>query len=589
MVPTIGSTGSGVDKLFDQVISVFTDNNPVIRHIHINYGKLIENSIKNLQEIITIEDNRVLTNKVAPRYLALKLLEHDEKELHRIRICNNADDILTLSKKEATYIEKRRTENLETIITDSKYGFIEGALKETLKVVSKKDRLSRSRVIDNIVTSKLFSYPIFLLAIWITFQSTFILGDYPMQWIEYSVAFISEYLNGILADGIFKDLLIDGVIGGVGGVIVFLPNIVILFFFLTLMEASGYMARVAFIVDKLMHKVGLHGKSFVPMLMGFGCNVPAIMATRTIENKNDRLVTMLIIPFMSCSARYPVYILIISAFFSNHRGSLLFMVYLFGIVLSGIIAWVLKKTLFKAETIPFVMEMPPYRMPVFSSVIKQTWYKAEQYLRKMGTIILIASIIVWALGYFPLNKNIDMEFDKKILTLTEVNSDNHKLGSEAMVDSISSINSNRLSAKQEGSYIGQIGKFIEPVIQPLGFDWKMGIGLIAGSAAKEIVISTMAVLYQSDPDIENVQLLAERLRQQTYTSGPQKGEYVFTPLVALSFMLFILIYFPCIAVVAAIKNESGNWKWSAFLAFYTTGLAYMISLLVYQLGSLLGF
>ena len=589
MVPTIGSTGSGVDKLFDQVISVFTDNNPVIRHIHINYGKLIENSIKNLQEIITIEDNRVLTNKVAPRYLALKLLEHDEKELHRIRICNNADDILTLSKKEVTYIEKRRNENLETIITDSKYGFIEGALKETLKVVSKKDRLSRSRVIDNIVTSKLFSYPIFLLAIWITFQSTFILGDYPMQWIEYSVAFISEYLNGILADGIFKDLLIDGVIGGVGGVIVFLPNIVILFFFLTLMEASGYMARVAFIVDKLMHKVGLHGKSFVPMLMGFGCNVPAIMATRTIENKNDRLVTMLIIPFMSCSARYPVYILIISAFFSNHRGSLLFMVYLFGIVLSGIIAWVLKKTLFKAETIPFVMELPPYRMPVFSSVIKQTWYKAEQYLRKMGTIILIASIIVWALGYFPLNKNIDMEFDKKILTLTEVNSDNHKLGSEAMVDSISSINSNRLSAKQEGSYIGQIGKFIEPVIQPLGFDWKMGIGLIAGSAAKEIVISTMAVLYQSDPDIENVQLLAERLRQQTYTSGPQKGEYVFTPLVALSFMLFILIYFPCIAVVAAIKNESGNWKWSAFLAFYTTGLAYMISLLVYQLGSLLGF
>ena len=349
------------------------------------------------------------------------------------------------------------------------------------------------------------------------------------------------------------------------------------------------MARVAFLVDKLLHKVGLHGKSFVPMLMGFGCNVPAIMATRTIENKNDRLVTMLIIPFMSCSARYPVYILIISAFFSNHRGSLLFMVYLFGIVLSGIIAWVLKKTLFKAETIPFVMEMPPYRMPVFSSVIKQTWYKAEQYLRKMGTIILIASIIVWALGYFPLNKNIDMEFDKKILTLTEVNSDNHKLGSEAMVDSISSINSNRLSAKQEGSYIGQIGKFIEPVIQPLGFDWKMGIGLIAGSAAKEIVISTMAVLYQSDPDIENVQLLAERLRQQTYTSGPQKGEYVFTPLVALSFMLFILIYFPCIAVVAAIKNESGNWKWSAFLAFYTTGLAYMISLLVYQLGSLLGF
>ena len=326
------------------------------------------------------------------------------------------------------------------------------------------------------------------------------------------------------------------------------------------------------------------------MLMGFGCNVPAIMATRTIENKNDRLVTMLIIPFMSCSARYPVYILLITAFFTDFRGTLLFGIYLFGILLAGIVAWVMKKTLFKVETVPFVMELPPYRMPVLKSVLKQTWYKAEQYLRKMGTIILVASIIVWALGYFPLNKDIDTKYAAKIESLNSQlsqldNSNNYN----AINDSISKLNSIKLSEKQENSYIGKIGKFIEPVIQPLGFDWKMGIALIAGSAAKEIVISTMGVLYQSSDDVEDNQLLVNKLQNQLYESGSKKGEHVFTPLVALSFMLFILIYFPCIAVVAAIKNESGDWKWSLFLTIYTTALAYLVSFLTYQIGTFLGF
>jgi len=434
------------------------------------------------------------------------------------------------------------------------------------------------------------SYPIFLFAIWITFQSTFIIGDYPMRWIEMLVAYTGNSLQNVLPDGMIKDLLIDGILGGVGGVIVFLPNILILFFFLTIMEASGYMARVAFIVDKLMHKVGLHGKSFVPMLMGFGCNVPAIMATRTIENKNDRLVTMLIIPFMSCSARYPVYILLISAFFTENRGSMLFGIYLLGIILAGMVAWVLKKTLFKVETVPFVMELPPYRMPVMKSVFKQTWYKAEQYLRKMGTIILVASIVIWALGYFPINKDIDKAYDSKVQELTtQLSENNSTLSGEAVSDSIKKLSSLRLSMKQENSYIGKIGKFVEPVIKPLGFDWKMGIGLIAGSAAKEIVISTLGVLYQTGDDMENNQLLIDKLQNQVYESGPNKGKYVFTPLVALSFMLFILIYFPCIAVVAAIRNESGKWKWSLFLAVYTTLLAYAVSLITFQLGSLLGY
>jgi len=588
MVPTIGSKGKGIDDLFDKIISVCTDNEPITRHIHINYGNRIEKSIKMLQNLLIMDDNKGLTNKISPRYLAIKLLEQDKEEQLRISNCSNANEILKLAKSEADIIAELRNENIETVITDSKYGFIEGALKETLKPASIRDKISRSRIIDEIVTSKYLSYPIFLFAIWITFQSTFYIGDYPMQWIEMLVAYVGDVISDLLPDGMLKDMLVDGILGGVGGVIVFLPNILILFFFLTLMEASGYMARVAFIVDKLMHKVGLHGKSFVPMLMGFGCNVPAIMATRTIENKNDRLVTMLIIPFMSCSARYPVYILLINAFFKDYRGSLLFGIYLFGIFLAGIVAWVMKKTLFKIEVIPFVMELPPYRMPVFKSVLKQTWFKGEQYIKKMGGIILIASIVVWALGYFPMNKDISTKYDNQITRVEsrlKVNSDNNQI----LYDSISKLKIDKLSDLQENSYIGMLGKFIEPVIKPLGFDWKMGISLIAGSAAKEIVISTMGVLYQVESDTENDQQLISRIKNQKYIDGIRKGESVFTPLVALSFMLFILIYFPCIAVIAAIKNESGNWRWSLFLTIYTTVLAYLVSLLVFQVGSTLGF
>ncbi len=587
MVPTVGSKEKGIEKLFDKIISVYKDSNKIARHIHINYGNKIEHAIRSLQELINIDDNIALTNRISPRYLAIKLLEQDAEELKRISVCANAEEIKAKAKIESDIISKLRNETIETVITDSKYGFIEGALKETLKPAPRRNKIARSRIIDNIVTNKFLSYPIFLFAIWFTFQATFYIGDYPMQWIEILVAQISILFSNILPDSFFKDMLVDGILGGVGGVIVFLPNILILFFFLTLMEASGYMARVAFIVDKLMHKIGLHGKSFVPMLMGFGCNVPAIMATRTIENKNDRLVTMLIIPFMSCSARYPVYILLINAFFSNYRGSLLFGIYLLGIILAGIVAWIMKKTIFKVDVIPFVMELPPYRVPKFSSVLKQTWFKGEQYLKKMGGIILLASIIVWALGYFPRNTHIVKKYDNKISELKAVT--NSLPENVSLADSIGVLESDKLSELQEHSYIGQLGKFIEPVIQPLGFDWKMGISLIAGSAAKEIVVSTMGVLYKSGVDTEKNQLLIQRIKNQKYIAGPKKGELVFTPLVALSFMLFILIYFPCIAVIAAIKNESGDWKWSLFLTIYTTALAYFVSLVTFQIGTLLGF
>lgn len=596
MVPTVGAKGKGIKGLFEKIVNVYEDREPTVRHIHINYGNKIEEAIRMLQEQIIREEKSLLINKIAPRYLAIKLLEGDQEEFRRIQEWQSAPELMQLAEKESEAIEKLRSENVETVITDAKYGFIEGALKETLKPAPVKDKMTKSRRIDEIVTSQLFSYPLFLLVIWTIFQTTFLIGDYPMQWIEQAVAWSGSQLSSILPAGIFRDMLVDGILGGVGGVIVFMPNILILFFFITLMEASGYMARVAFIVDKLMHKIGLHGKSFVPMLMGFGCNVPAIMATRTIESRNDRLITMLIIPFMSCSARYPVYILLISAFFDSYRGSILFGIYLAGIFLAGVIAWIMKKALFREQTVPFVMELPPYRIPTLKFIFRQTWFKGEQYLKKMGTIILVASLVIWALGYFPAGKHIDQAYDQKIeayqaglAVRTAEDGGTKEIRTSAMDDHIRSLELERHSLKQENSLIGRLGKLIEPIIRPLGFDWKMGVSLLAGSAAKEIVISTMGVLYQTDSNAEENRSLVEKLRQTTYTDGPRKGEPVYSPLIALSFMLFILIYFPCIAVIAAIRHESGRWKWSAFLAVYTTGLAWIVAFVVYQGGSLLGF
>ncbi|MBE0651550.1 MAG: ferrous iron transport protein B [Bacteroidales bacterium] len=599
MVHTVGSKGNGIGKLFNKIIEVYEDREPIVRHIHINYGQEIEKAIKALQVPINKTGNEALTNRIAPRYISLKLLENDQQEIERVKqYCKNADEILNAAAQEAEGIEKSLNETMETIITDSKYGFIEGALKETLKVPKKEDKISRSRIIDSVVTGKLLSYPIFLFAMWITFETTFELGQYPMSWISNFINWLSNLLVQVLPASVLRDLLVNGILGGVGGVIVFLPNILILFFFITLMESTGYMARVAFIVDKLMHKIGLHGKSFIPMLMGFGCNVPAIMATRTIENKNDRLVTMLIIPFMSCSARYAVYILIISAFFPYYQGTILFGIYLLGIILAGIVAWIFKKTLFKVNTLPFVMELPPYRIPRASAVLKQTWFKGEQYLKKMGTVILLASIIIWALGYFPTGKKYEGQFNQKEqlveasflqkikqpgISKEEIN----KLQQQKDQD-ISILNAQLAAKKQENSMIGRIGHFIEPVIKPLGFDWKMGVSLMAGSAAKEVVVSTMGVLYPPSVGEKN-EGLAQRLSNMTYTKGPHKGQRVYSPLIALAFLLFVLIYFPCIAVIAAIRNESGKWKWSAFMAIYTTSLAWIVSFIVYQGGKLLGF
>ena len=600
LVPIVASKGRGIGKLFNRIIDVFEGRDEDVRHIHINYGKYTERQIKELQELIRQPGNEALTTVISPRYIAIKLLEQDKEEIKRVKEkCVNAEKILEQSRIESETLSNLRNEPVETVITDSKYGFIEGALRETYKPASKIKRISQSRIIDSIVTSKLLSYPIFLFAMWVTFQATFYIGDYPMQWIQAGVDWLSETVKVILPEGIVRDALADGIIEGVGGVIIFLPNILILFFFITLMEASGYMARVAFIVDKLMHRVGLHGKSFIPMLMGFGCNVPAIMATRTIESRSDRLVTMLIIPFMSCSARYPVYILLLSAFFQDDRGTILFGIYLFGILLAGLVAWILKKTMFKVNTIPFVMELPPYRVPPLKSVLKQTWFKGEQYLRKMGTTILIASIIIWVLGYFPRGEKIETGIKAKVETVNEtylsdvsstsLDKNNIAQLTEKRNLQLDSLKRELQLQKQENSLIGRIGKFIEPAIAPLGFDWRMGVSLVAGSAAKEVVISTMSVLFQGDETTDINQGLVQRLQTATYSNGPKKGSLVFSPLIAISFMLFILIYFPCVAVIAAIKNESGKWKWPLFLAVYTTIMAWGVSFIVFQAGTLLGF
>lgn len=597
MVPTVGYKGKGIKNLLQKVIDVHQDQDDSVRHIHINYGQTIEKGIKALEKVIDTPENHKLTTKISKRFLAVKLLEKDSETEKKIGSLDNSKEIYQIRDQEVERIESVYGEDSEAQITDAKYGFIAGALKETHKK-SKEQQHRKTRIVDSFLTHKLWGIPVFLFFMWLTFFTTFKLGAYPMEWIESLVELVSDSLYRIMPDGIFKDLLIQGVIGGVGGVVIFLPNILLLYFFIALMEDTGYMARAVFIMDKAMHRIGLHGKSFIPLLMGFGCNVPAIMSTRIIESKRDRLVTILINPFMSCSARLPVYILFISAFFTKYQGSILFSMYGIGVLLAIISALMMRKTMFKTEDVPFVMELPPYRVPSGKTLIKHMWHRAEQYLKKIGGVILLASIIIWALGYFPRDIEAAQKYDQREKqTMAFFNQKIELTESEASRDSLESAKNNALhrldlkeqSQHQEQSYIGRIGKFIQPVMQPLGFDWKMSVSIVTGVAAKEVVVGTLGVLYQADPEnetIENKSSLIEKLRSQKYNSGPRAGEPVFTPLIAFTFMLFILIYFPCVAVIATIKKETGTWKWAIFTIVYTTSMAWLLSFVVYQIGSL---
>lgn len=592
MIPTTFTSGRGVELLFHIIINMyegldFLDNkgnlnpevadeirqwhlkydkedcndheedfasgikprNNVFRHIHINHGRYIEEGIADIQKELKKPGNP--RHLYSTRYLAIKLLENDREAEKLLDSYHNKEAILKVRDRAVENVKYYTKEDCETAIMNAKYGFIHGALHESgYETGNKKDTYQTTHIIDNVITNRYVGFPIFIMFLWVMFEATFSLGQYPMDWIESGVAWIGDTVKTYMPDGPLKDLISDGIIGGVGAVIVFLPQILILYLFISYMEDCGYMARAAFIMDKLMHKIGLHGKSFIPLIMGFGCNVPAIMATRTIESRRSRIITMLIIPLMSCSARLPIYIMITGIMFPKaYQSAVMMALYVTGIVMAILMSRLFSRFLIKDEDTPFVMELPPYRFPTSKAIARHTWEKGKQYLKKMGGIILVASIIVWALSYFP--------------------------------------HDDRLNRQQqvENSYIGQIGKFVEPVFRPQGFDWKLDVAILSGVGAKEIVASTISILYSSEADgsagEDTHGSEYGHLRQQMTADN-------ITPLTAISFLVFILLYFPCIATIAAIKGETGSWKWTLFAMAYTTALAWITSAAVFQIGTLFG-
>lgn len=571
VVPTKASIGWGIDKLLDTVIEVYELRSPDTRHIHIKMRPEVEEGVRML--IDSFKQDHSLSPKFSPRYLAIKMLEKDPEVERMLKDYPNYNKWSEIRDKANQKIEESLGDDANAIIAAEKYGFIQGALAETFQSGEERSEHS-TKIIDTFVTNKLFGFPIFLLVMWLMFWATFQIGSYPMEWIEMFVSWISSKIGIYMADGPFKDLLLDGIIGGVGGVVVFLPNILILYAFISFMEDSGYMARVAFIMDKLMHKMGLHGKSFIPMIMGFGCNVPAIMSTRIIESQSSRIITILINPFISCSARIPIYVLLCGAFFPHYGAWVFTGLYMLGVIIAVITAKLLRKFWFKADETPFVMELPPYRMPTAKATIRNMWAKARQYLQKMGGVILVASVIIWALSYFPHYGVEDVPekyYEKSLAEMpysTVESSDNSKM--EELVAN---------EYQQENSILGHIGKFVQPVMEPMDFGWKTCCSLLAGCAAKEVVVSTLGVLYVGDDDAE---LLADRLKTPSKTTG----EAPFNPATALAFMVFVLLYFPCVASVTAIVKETGSWKYGLFSILYNTIVAWILSLITYKIALL---
>lgn len=576
IVPTVASKKEGIEELFDTIIDVYNGTNKIMRHVHINYGETIERCIDRLST--RIKESKSYSEKVAARYYSIRLLEKDEEIINETETWIDHKDLHEKAKKQIQKIESTYDDDSETVITEARYGFISGALKETYflnpyrylhksptKEEEKHHRHKDARYryhrlnnenfafhqyssitdkVDNVLLHPILGYPIFFFILWLMFYSTFKIGQYPQGWLQSLIDYLALSLSNVLPKGAINDLICQGIIGGVGGVLVFLPNILILFFFISLMEDSGYMSRVAFLMDKIMHKIGLHGKSFVPLIMGFGCNVPAVMATRTLENKKDRILTMLIIPFMSCSARLPIYVIIVGTFFPKHEAIVFCSLYLIGIIFAAFFAILFKHTIFKGKGVPFVMEQPPYRIPTPKAVLNNIALKAGQYLKKIGGVILIASVILWCLSYFPQQD----------------------------------------TSKIEKSYVASIGKALEPVMRPLGFDWKTDVSLLAGISAKEVVVSTMKILY-ADNSKGSGQSLSEELSQAKQKTKEQVYEPIFTKATALSLLTFIMLYVPCIGTMAAVAKES-KWKWALFLALYTTCVAYIFSLIVFNVANL---
>ena len=528
--PTVSRDGKGIPELFDTVIAMYEQHSPKLaRHIHINHGAEIEQSIDRIKLILQRDAD--LRARYSTRYLAIKALEDDSEVIKVISACAVGDEALAACDEEQKRIERILGSNSESAIVDAKYAFIQGALTETYTRAETAPKLTITDKIDAVVTNKWLAFPIFIAILYLIFTATFTLGQYPMNWIDWLVGKFGDLVASVMVDGWLKDLLVDGIIAGVGSVLVFLPNILILYFFISIMEDSGYMARTAFIVDKLMHHLGLHGKSFIPMVMGFGCNVPAIMATRTIESRKSRLITIALVPFMSCAGRLPIFVLLVGAFFPKTPALALMCIYLLGVVLAILSALVLKRVI-KDDDLPFVMELPPYRIPTAKAIGRHTWEKGKQYLQKMATTILVASIVIWALGYYPKNEGLPR------------------------------------SEQQEQSFLGHIGKAVAPVLDPLGFDWRMDVGLLTGVAAKELVVSSLGVMYageEGDVVDENDTALQSALKNNVPLPA------------AVAFMIFVLLYFPCIATFVAIKNETGRWSWAWGICAYTIVVAWIVA------------
>ncbi len=557
VVPTVSRTGQGLNELFDTVIDVYEGRDEDVRHVHVNLGEDIERGVTAVKDLIKAEPD--VSPRFSPRFIAIKLLEDDAEVIRLVESLPGSAQIMEATRAEQQRIELMRKEDASSAIADEKYGFIAGALAETL-VKGDQDRNNPTNIIDAFVTNKLFGFPIFLLIMFAIFWATFEIGQYPMDWIEWLVGKISQIVQGMMPDGPLKDLIADGIIGGVGGVIVFLPNILILYFCISFMEDSGYMARAAFIMDKLMHRIGLHGKSFIPLIMGFGCTVPSIMATRSIESRTSRLITILINPFMSCSARLPVYVLLVGTFFERHAALVILGLYCLGVVVAMVTARLLRKFKFTTDVTPFVMELPPYRIPILKASLRHTWGKGQQYLKKMGGVILVASIIVWALNYFPIHDREATVADADDAQLTTAISD------DSQID------------VHRDSYLEMAGKIVNPVMEPLGFHWRASVAALAGIPAKEIVVSTLGVLYTGDEEIDDSSLSA-----RLTAVNPATGTADFSAASALSFMIFILLYCPCIATVAAIVKETNSWKYGAFSVVYNTLLAWLVALAAYHI------
>ena len=539
MVPVVSKTGEGVDKLFDTIIAVYEGTERTVRHIHVNLGSEIEAALRRLVDAFKADPK--LEHHFSPRYLAIKFLERDSEVEAIVSHAQGYAEMTMLRDRLRRRIESVHDEDVSSIIAAEKYGFIAGALAETFTEGKKKTHATTHRI-DALVTNRMVGFPLFFLIMFFIFWATFFFGQYPMDWIDSLVGWLSGVAREVLPEGPVKDLIVDGIIGGVGGVIVFLPNILILYFCISFMEDSGYMSRAAFIMDKVMHKVGLHGKSFIPLVMGFGCNVPAVMASRTIESRSSRIITILINPFMSCSARLPIYVLLVTTFFYRHAALAFMGLYFGGIVVAVVTARLLRRFLFKKDETPFVMELPPYRIPTLKASVRHTWAKGEQYLKKMGGIILLASIVVWALNYFPLSSH--------------DNDDND-------------------------SYLEMMGKAVNPAMEPLGFTWRGTVAAIAGIPAKEIVVSTLGVLYAGDEDVE-----AASLSSRLTEPRPETGKPDFTPASALSMMVFLLLYCPCMATVTAIARETGSWRWAAFSVVYNTAVAWLVAFATYRVALL---